>query len=118
MLVLDHVVEEVGHVQIGLVAGGDHVGEAEARRLAAIEQREADAAGLRDHADAASDDQDAVGVFLHFDGRAERGGDAAERVEVALAVRAAGADAGALRHLDESRLHVAGGAALLGETRS
>ena len=48
--VLDHVVQEIGHPQIGFVAGRNHITEAQTRRLAAIEQRKADPAGLSDHA--------------------------------------------------------------------
>ena len=59
--------------------------------------------------------QDAGCVLLHFHGWAERGGDFAERVEITLAVRAAGADTGALRHFYEGRLHVTGSATFLGE---
>src|ERR1019366_4247766 len=52
-----------------------------------------------------------------FHGRTERGRDTAEGVEVALAVRPAGADAVLVRDRDEVRLHLARLAAFLGETR-
>ena len=50
VFVLDHVVEEVGHPQIGFVARADDITKCQARRLAAIEQRKPDTTGLRDDA--------------------------------------------------------------------
>ena len=97
--ILDHRLGEVGHRDVGFVAGGVHVAHAEA--LAHDER--VDGLGIRA---ALAHDRDRPVAPLHLveDGREVRhhaGGEVGE----ALAIRADQAHAGAPRSLDERLLH-------------
>ena len=115
-VVAGHVVQEVGEGEVGLVPGGHDIAEAQSGRLAPVEQRKADAARLRDDADAPVGDQRGRSfVRLRFHRGAEGGADPPQRVPVAFAVRAGDAQPGAAGDVADARLHLRRGAALLGK---
>jgi hypothetical protein len=79
--VVRQVVDEVGNLQIHLVAGGDQLGETDAPRSRPRQQRAEDAAALRDHGDVAD------GKLIEFQCAAGRKRDRVVEIDQADGVR-------------------------------
>ena len=69
--IFDDIIEEVGHGEVGFIAGGDDVAEAKVSRFAPIEQRETDTTGLGDDTNTVLRDKNLDVIGLRFDGGAE-----------------------------------------------
>ena len=89
---VEHVVEEVGGFEHGLVAGGDDVAERQIAPARAVEERKAEPAALRNHRHLAAERplrRERAGAHVHrrAEGRAERGGDIGEAFRIGPAHR-------------------------------
>ena len=108
--------DEIGCRQVAFIAGGDDMTEGQTQRAAAVEDRKAEAAALRDHGDATGRVRQCPFRLQGLRCGAKSRGDTADDVVKTLAIRPANADAGPARDLREPGLEFCPVAALFGES--
>ena len=108
--------DEIGCRQVAFIAGGDDMTEGQTQRAAAVEDRKAEAAALRDHGDATGRVRQCPFRLQGLRCGAKSRGDTADDVVKTLAIRPANADAGPARDLREPGLEFCPVAALFGKS--